>query len=206
MLFNHDLNKLKGNKYIQLFIAFVALVSFIFTANFSLYADKGTNNTLSHNVSVGVVNVTYLMENAPQAEVASNKLKSKFLPQEKVLAQGLEEIQRLETQLEKKSRILNVSQKRQEERELRAKKRARSRTLQDFREELRFARDSALDDVQKEVFQAIDSVRSQQDIDIILQDYVSASKRVDITANVLKHLVEKLAKEQASKSQNPDEK
>ena len=142
------------------------------------------------------------MENAPQAEVASNMLKSKFLPQEKVLAEGLEAIQKLEADLERSAKNLNVSQKRQKERELRAKKRSRTRLLQDFREELRFARDSALDDVQKEVFKAIDDVRKLRGIDIVVQDYISASKRVDITSLVLTHLNEKLDKALEPKSED----
>ena len=75
---------------------------------------------------------------------------------------------------------------------MRARKRSRSRSLQDFREELRFARDAALDDVQKEVFRAIDEVRKQQNVDIVLQDYVSADKRVDLTPLVLDYLKKKL--------------
>lgn len=144
-------------------------------------------------VSVAVVNVTFLMENAPQSEAASNQLKEKFLPQEKKLAEQLDDINQLESELEK---IISAKTggdvKRQKERDIRSRKRKRSRSLQDFREELRFARDAALDDVQKEVFRAIDEVRIQQKIDIVLQDYVSADKRVDITSLVLTYLKKKL--------------
>jgi len=161
------------------------LLIFLFLVTHHAYANEP--------VSVAVVNVTFLMENAPQSEAASNQLKEKFLPQEKKLAQQLDEINKLEAELKQ----LIASQadaeiKRQKERELRARKRARTRTLQDFREELRFARDAALDDVQKEVFGAIDAVRKQQQVDIVLQDYVSADKRVDITPLVLDYLKQKL--------------
>ena len=133
------------------------------------------------------------MENAPQAEVASSNLKDKFLPQEQKLAEDLEQINRLEIELKKLiASKENDDIKRQKERELRSRKRARSRSLQDFREELRFARDAALDVVQKEVFSAIDEVRRQKKIDIILQDYISASQRVDITPVVLGFLKKKL--------------
>jgi len=188
----------KGHKH----IVFMAFVVFALLSSLNAHAIDNPPNK-SDPVLVGVVNVTFLMENAPQAEVASNKLKSKFLPQEKSLAKSLELIQQLEADLEKNSRNLSVAQKRQKERELRAKKRSRSRALQDFREELRFARDSALDDVQKEVFQAIDTVREQKGIDIILQDYIAASKRVDITSSVLTHLKEKLIKQQEAEAQTP---
>ncbi len=175
----------KGNKH-SVFIAFFVFISFFFTIMLlPAYAKEA--------VSVGVVNVTFLMENAPQSEVASTQLKIRFSPQEKKLALELEEINQLEVELNKiKESKSNVNLLRQKERELRSRKRVRSRTLQDFREELRFARDAALDDVQKEVFKAIDEVRIQQGVDIVLQDYVSASQSVDITPLVLQHLKNKL--------------
>ena len=176
----------KGNKRLGQFIAFVVFVSLLFVQH-AVYAKDA--------ISVGVVNVPYLMEHAPQAELASGVLKEKFVPQEKKLADALDEINQLSASLDKIND--GSSQKefiRQKERELRAKKRARSRLLQDFREELRFARDSALDDVQKEVFSAIDTIREKYNIDIILQDYLSASARVDVTPLVLDYLKEKLLK------------
>jgi outer membrane protein len=176
----------KGNKHYG-FIAFFVFTLLSLTNIFSPAFAKDS-------VSVGVVNVTFLMENAPQSEVASTQLKARFSPQEKKLAIELDEINQLETELNKiKESKGDVELLRQKERELRSRKRVRSRTLQDFREELRFARDAALDDVQKEVFKAIDEVRIQQGVDIVLQDYVSASQRVDITPLVLEHLKSKLA-------------
>jgi len=140
-------------------------------------------------ISIGVVNVPYLMEHAPQAELASAALKEKFIPQEKKLADALDEINRLSAELDKVTDLTTDKEAiRQKERELRSKKRARNRMLQDFREELRFARDSALDDVQRGVFSAIDHIREQHKLDIILQDYLSASQRVDVTPLVLKYL------------------
>jgi outer membrane protein len=140
-------------------------------------------------ISIGVVNVPYLMEHAPQAELASAALKEKFIPQEKKLADALDEINQLSTELDKLTDLTTDKEViRQKERELRSKKRARNRMLQDFREELRFARDSALDDVQRGVFSAIDYIREQNKLDIILQDYLSASQRVDVTPLVLEHL------------------
>ncbi len=177
----------KANEHF-VFIGFVVLVRLFIIGLLSVnisYADEF--------VSVGVVNVTFLMENAPQAEVASSQLKAKFLPQEQKLSQGLDAINGLEAELKKLSNTqADVDLIRQKERELRSRKRSRSRSLQDFREELRFSRDAALDVVQKEVFGAIDEVRKIEKIDIILQDYLSASSRVDITPLVLEFLKKKL--------------
>ena len=173
----------------------------LFIGNFFLISSAFSSDKQA--VSVGVVNVTFLMENAPQSDLASNMLKEKFLPQEKKLAEALEEINTLEADLKKliASKSTSTDIKRQKERELRARKRKRGRSLQDFSEELRFARDAALDDVQKEVFSAIDAVRKQENIDIIIQDYISANKRVDITPLVLEYLRKKL---ENKKLQNED--
>ncbi|MEH6456782.1 MAG: OmpH family outer membrane protein [Cocleimonas sp.] len=182
MLKNHKYRSIaKDNKQL-LFIIFGFFLQGLFPFN----------ALATEFVSVGVVNVTYLMESAPQAEIASVKLKSKFSPQEKELAKDLNEINALELELnEIKVAKKGLELQRQKERQLRSRKRLRSRLLQDFREELRFARDLALDEVQKEVFKAIDQVRIQEKIDIILQDYISASKRVDITPVVLEYLKSK---------------
>lgn len=182
----------KGDRH-SVFIAFVVLAR-LFIAQFIFLGLLSVSVVYAEDaISVGVVNVTFLMENAPQAEVASSQLKAKFLPQEKKLSEELDKINDLEIELKN----LSVSKSdtdliRQKERELRSRKRTRSRSLQDFREELRFARDSALDVVQKEVFSAIDEVRKAETIDIVLQDYISASKRADITPLVLDFLNKKL--------------
>lgn len=166
---------------------------FLFVAGMLLFASP-LFSLEKESVSVGVVNVTFLMENAPQSDLASNKLKEKFFPQEKKLAEELEKINDLENGLEKlnANKQISADLKRQKQRKLRSLKRARTRSLQDFREELRFSRDAALDDVQREVFSAINDVRKQQNIDIIIQDYISANKRVDITPLVLEYLRNKL--------------
>ena len=91
---------------------------------------------------------------------------------------------------------------RKAEREIRSLKRERARTLEDFREELRFARDTALDEVQKSVFQAIEEVRIERGIDIVIQEYVSASSRVDLTPHVIDYLKNKLEQHQGSRSED----
>ena len=184
---NKQRNNIQDNKRMTFTLFSFVLVGILFLTTPLLSLEKEA-------VSVGVVNVTFLMKNAPQSDLASNRLKEKFLPQEKKLAEALEEINNLEGALEKLITLKNIDSdlKRQKQRELRARKRARGRSLQDFSEELRFARNAALDDVQKEVFSAIDAVRKQQNIDIIIQDYISANKRVDITPLVLEYLRDKL--------------
>jgi len=140
----------------------------------------------AETVSIAVVSISKIMEQAPQAERSSINIKAKFLPIEEKLAEQLAEIEKLEAQ--KNGENSSPEMKVQRERTLRTLKRAYSRALEDFREEFRFARDHALDKVQNEVYDAIHVVRAQLGIDIIVQEYVSASQRIDITSNVLDYL------------------
>ena len=154
----------------------------------------------AEGVSIGVVNVSYIMENAPQSARSSIKLKAKFIEKEQELSKKQGEITLLEKKKSSEALISNNEKKAQLDREIRTKKRAHSRALEDFREELRFARDAALDEVQKEVYEAIAEVRVKRDIDIIIQEYVSASQRVDITDDVLIFLREKINKKQMNRN------
>lgn len=156
-------------------------------------------------VSIAVVNVTYLLKNAPEAELASQFLKDRFSPREKSLADEQDRIKKLEEDLEKNKTSWDSGRVLVRTREIRALNRERTRALEDFREELRFARDSALDDVQKSVFQAIEDVRIERKIDIIIQEYVAASQRVDLTPIVLQYLQDKLDTEQKTDNNNSGE-
>lgn len=151
-------------------------------------------------ISIAVVNVAYLLKNAPEAELASQALKAEFSPREQALQERLEEINTLEEALDENRSKWSEEEVRQADRNIRSMKRERTRTLEDFREELRFARDTALDDVQKSVFQAIEEVRQKQNIDIVIQEYVAASQRVDMTLSVLEYLQQQLDKQQPENS------
>ena len=153
-------------------------------------------------VTIAVVNVTYLMENSPEAELASKALKAKFSPKELALAKEQDAITLLETARERNRSNWTEADIRQAEREIRGLKRTRARKLEDFREELRFARDSALDEVQKSVFSAIEEVRIERNIDIIIQEYVAASTRVNLTPHVITYLQNKVKQQQPEISDN----
>ncbi len=152
-------------------------------------------------VSIGVVSISKIMKQAPQAERSTINLKAKFLPIEENLAEQATEIKKL---LAIKAEISSSSsdEKLQMERKLRTLKRAHRRALEDFREEFRFAGDRALDKVQNEVYDAIHIVRRQLGLDLIVQEYVSADPRIDITSHVLEYLREKMREKQLNRNKS----
>ncbi len=163
---------------------------------FSLFSGSTTADSHSTSfVKVAVVNVRYLLQRAPQSEVASKELKKRFLSKEQELDAEAEAIREFEDSIRQLEGRISREQKIEKKRELRSRKRTQNRALEDYREDLRLAKSEALDDVQKAVFAAIDEVRKKQKIDIVLQDFVSASERVDITQTVLLYLADKLKRD-----------
>lgn len=150
-------------------------------------------------IAIAVVNVRHLLQHAPQSEKARKKLKQRFLKKEQELDIEAEAIRKFEDSIKQIEEQLSRHDKIEKERELRSRKRAQTRDLEDYREDLRLAKNMALDGVQKVVYDAIDQVRRSKNIDIVIQDFVSASERVDITSTVLSYLADKL-KENKKKS------
>lgn len=135
--------------------------------------------------AVAVVDVRLLLQKAPQSEEASRVLKERFLPQEKELDDEAQAIKQLEEELSKDQALLSKEERITRERDLRQRKRVRNRTLEDYREDLRLERNAALDEVQRQVFDAIETVRASKNIDVVIQDYVAVNSEVDITDDVL---------------------
>lgn len=152
-------------------------------------------------VSIGVVSISKIMEQAPQAERSSINLKAKFLPIEEKLAELSKEIKQLQTK-KKEISLGSAEKKLQMERKLRALKRTHNRAREDFLEEFRFARDRALDKVQNEVYDAIHKVRKQLGLGLIVQEYVSADPRIDITTDVLDYLSEQMRQQQLNRNKS----
>jgi len=137
---------------------------------------------------IATVDVRFLLKNSPQSNVATEQLKKRFQHREKEIESETASIQQLENELRQMTPDLSPDEIIQRKRELRDKSRSHNRVTEDYREDLRLARNNALEDVQKIVFQAIDSVRKKEGISVVIQDYVSASPRSNITDKVLNHL------------------
>ncbi|OQW97437.1 MAG: hypothetical protein BWK73_54410 [Thiothrix lacustris] len=153
------------------------------------------NDTATQPVRIAIVNVATLLENAPQSKAAEAKLKLDFVPREQKLAADQKQMQALEDELTQRNDVgaLPADEKIQRQRELRDRQRTYSREMEDFREEVRAARDTAIDTLQADIVNAIGEVREREKIDLVLREsnYIVASDRIDITSKVMQHLVQK---------------
>ena len=153
------------------------------------------NDAATQPVRIAIVNVATLLENAPQSKAAEAKLKLDFVPREQKLAADQKQMQALEDELTQRNDVgaLPADEKIQRQRELRDRQRTYSREMEDFREEVRAARDTAIDTLQADIVKAIGEVREREKIDLVLREsnYIVASDRIDLTSKVMQHLVQK---------------
>lgn len=157
-------------------------------------------NNANRVLRVAVVDFTKLLQGSPQYKAADDNLKASFLGREAALEEELKAIQRLEEQV---VHIVDADQLLDHKRALRDRKRKHSRELEDFREEVRVARDAAIAALQTEIREAIANVREQEQIDLVLgeNDYIVASDRIDMTPKVMHYLEQRFQQQQAAEMQ-----
>lgn len=149
-------------------------------------------------VKLGVVNVALLLEQAPQAQLATAALEKEFSPQETELKKLAAELDKKETDYKKNRKTMTDTQKAAKDREMAMMSREIQRRRNDIQELLNLRRNDELAKLQNVVNQAIKSIGKKQNFDLILYEGIAyTNDRIDITKDVLNHL-KKLSTKQRS--------
>ena len=143
----------------------------------------------SAEVKVGFVNVAKVLELAPQAEAARNRIEREFAPKDKELLQQQKEVRGLEDRLVKNAAVLSEAERQRQEGEIRASKRDLRRAQDEFREDLNLRRSQELSKLQQKVTEVIQALAKAENYDLIVSDgVIFAGQRVDITDMILERL------------------
>lgn len=138
---------------------------------------------------IGSVNITLLMQEAPQAKVATDRLKESFVKRERAILAEREAIRELEESYTTSSNELSRAESDALELKIREQSRELKRMQDIFTEDFSLARNEALKNIQEDVFKAIVDVAEKENYDLVVSESVLfASKRVDMTARVLERL------------------
>lgn len=149
-------------------------------------------------LKIGYVNAARLLEEAPQAELATKRLKQEFAPREETLVATQKEIGDAEEKLRKDADIMSEGQRRAAERDLMQQKRDARRLQDEFRDDLNFRRNEELGKLQALVKQIVESVGKDEKYDLIVFEGIAfANENVDITDKILQRLAAE-AKKSAS--------
>lgn len=144
---------------------------------------------------IGFVNAAQVLEEAPQADKARQLLEKEFAPRDKAIVKMQQELKEMEDTLSRDAAVMSESKQRKMEREILSQKREIKRKKEEFREDLNIRRNEAFEKLRKRVFEVIVAIAEEKKFDLIVSDgVVFASKRIDIT----KEVVDKLKKEMSS--------
>ena len=139
-------------------------------------------------LKIGFVNSDRIVREAGPAQKAQKKLEKEFAAREAELQKMAKQVRDLQTQLEKETVTLSEADKRNKERDLGNLNRDFQRMQREFREDLNMRKNEELAGVQERASKIIKEIAEADKFDLIIQDAVFASSKIDITDKVLKAL------------------
>ncbi len=152
----------------------------------------------SSPAKIGFVDIPYLIERAPQALDAEQRLEAEFAPRHDELEAQRSDLAALTARLTDGKLELPEADQLRLDRETRSLERRIKRSEQDFREELNIQKNSEFKKVRILVLEAIASFGKQNDYDLIVSDGVLfANKRIDVTERILENLEKENARLQS---------
>lgn len=147
-------------------------------------------NAFANELRVGYVNTQRLFRDAPVAIKAQKKLDAEFSKRNQELQKQAKTIQSLQEGLEKEGLTMTEKDRLTKERELSEQSRDFQRKQREFREDLNLRQNEEMAAVLERANKVIKQIAEADKYDLVVQDAVFVSQRLDITEKVIKALVE----------------
>lgn len=141
-------------------------------------------------IKVGFVNGQRVLSESPQAAKAMKKLEKEFEKRDQELQKTAKQLQALQESLEKNGMTMSESDRRAKERDFAETNRDFQRRQREFREDLNLRKNEEMVALNERVTRVIKQVAESEKYDIILQDAVYFSPRIDLTDKVIRLLQE----------------
>lgn len=146
-------------------------------------------------IKVGFVNISKVLDKAPQAESARERIEKEFAPRDRELLEQQKEIRALEDKVVKNGAVMSASERQRQESEIRSLKREIRRLQDEFREDLNLRRSQELSKLQRKVTEVIQELAKAESYDLVVTDgVIYAGERVDITDRVIGQLTAEFKK------------
>ena len=142
-------------------------------------------------MKIGFVNTERVFREAAPAKRAQAKLEKEFATRNAELARLEKQGRDMQTELEKETVTIPEAQRREKERTLADISRNFQRMQREIREDLNLRRNEELAQVQERATRVINQIAEQEKFDLIVQEAVYASSRIDITDKVIKALADR---------------
>ena len=161
-------------------LAFIALTAIVGSA-------------VAADFKVGFVNTERVFRDAAPAVRAQKKIEQEFAKRDQDMKRMAEQIRKLQETLEKNAVTMPEAERRTKEREFSDMSKDFQRKQREFGEDLNQRRNEELAAVLERANRTIKAIAEAEKYDIIFQEAVYASPRVDITEKVIKALEDKPA-------------
>ena len=139
---------------------------------------------------LGFVDMQRLFDQAPIAVKANKKLTAEFAKRELELQKMGKQIKSQQEAIEKNGATMNETERRNRERDLSDASREFQRKQREFREDLDVRRNEAMAVVIERANKALKQIAETEKYDLIVQDAVYFSPRIDITDKIIKALAD----------------
>ena len=142
------------------------------------------------DVKIGFIDAERINRESAPAESATKRLEKEFAPRAQELQRREAQIKALQSQLEKDAVTMSESDRRGKEQELARMSLDFQRMQREYREDLNLRRNQELSTLFERANRVIKQIAEAEKFDLILQEAVYRSPRIDITDKVLKALAE----------------
>ena len=142
------------------------------------------------DMKIGFVDVERIRRESAPAERASRQLEKEFAPRAQELQRREAQLKSLQGSLEKEAMTMAESERRAKEQELQRMTADFQRIQREYREDLNLRRNQELAKLFEVADGVIKKIAETDNFDLIVQEAVFRSSRIDITDRVLKALAE----------------
>jgi outer membrane protein len=142
------------------------------------------------DTKIGFVNTEKIFRDAAPAVRAQKKIEKEFEKRDQEMQRLAKQLQAVQESLEKNSVTMSETDKRNKEREFNDLNRDFQRKQREFREDLNQRRNEELAAVLERANKTIKAIAEAEKYDVILQEAVYASPKLDITDKVIKALAD----------------
>src|SRR5258706_3513056 len=137
---------------------------------------------------IAFVSTERILRDSTPALRAQKKLEGEFKKRDDELSKLADQLKRMQDELDKNSVTMGETQRRNKEREFGDLNRDFQRKQREFREDLNQRRNEELAQVVEHANRVIRQLAEQEKFDLVVQDVVYFSPRIDITDRVIKAL------------------
>jgi outer membrane protein len=137
---------------------------------------------------VGFVYIERLMSESKMAKAADAKIEAEFLKRQKAIQDQIARFKAMSDKFDTEAATLPESERIRRARELLDVEKDVQRTQREFREDLIQRKSEERDNIGMKAKKIIEQIAAEEQLDVVLQDAVWFSGRIDLTDKVLKAL------------------